>query len=152
MSQPKPSFQRTVADEVIVVTSASDSYRYYGWQQPKTDSRGIWRYTQAWAVTPDMLLGLHTFEATGAGGDPKTHDFARVRFVFLPVTREMELSQRPTRLTGHIGRLQFTIHAATGQGWQTGEVDGNQQPPQPVSEEAAVRELVSTNPATTQAF
>jgi len=130
MSDPAPTFHRTVAEDLVVVTSASDSYRYYGWEQPGENNKGTWRYIQTWAVAPDMLFGVHSFEAIGVGGNPKTDDFARVRFIFLPVTREMKLTREPLRLAGRVARMCLAIHVATKQGWETGEVDGSQQPPQ----------------------
>lgn len=130
MSRPDPTFHRTVSDGLVVVTSASESYSYYGWREPRESSKGTWRYVQTWAVAPEMLFGIHTFEAVGKGGDPKTGDFARVRFIFLPVTREMELAKEPLRMTGRVGRMRFDARVATRQGWEPGEIDGNRQPPQ----------------------
>lgn len=129
MSRPDPTRHTAAGDGLVAVTSASDVYQYYGWQEPRHSSKGAWRYVQTWAVAPSMLFGVHTYEATADGGDALTADFARVRFVFLPAKRQTQIRKAERQLSGQVGNLSFAVHTAQAEGWELNEIDGSGEPP-----------------------
>jgi hypothetical protein len=127
MGEPNPTRHRVSGENVVAVTSRSKVYNYYGWNEPPAGAKGHWRYIQTWAVSDGVLFGLHSYEACEDGGDPKVADYARIRFIFLPP------DERENGFSGNVNRLHFCVRLIQSDGWQTGTVRGDEEPPQGIS-------------------
>jgi len=136
MTQWDPIYHRTLDTHGAVLSVFSELSSPYWGGLPQSNAEhpggnpGAWEYVQAWITYKNSLIGLVRMVALRDSNSPKDQCFVRLRPVFIPQNRKLQIARHENTLSGSYGHLSFVLSPLDeSKGWQFAEIDNTSAPP-----------------------
>lgn len=132
----EPVHSRTAhGDGAVINVFSALSCPYWGvFPQSSAENKGrnpgAWEYSQAWITWKNSLFGMIRMAALRDSEGAEGEGFARMRPVFFPQNRDLNLVSREPGVQGSYGRLGFAMAPFDPtEDWQFAEMDNRTSPP-----------------------